>query len=165
MHFQIAIKRNPLKPYFWVHLAMVHLWEANAQAASEALHTALGLDKNNAQAYIGRGILRRKEKRYAAAMQDFDTALRLAYYYTEAEWHKRVTEQLMAEELWIAIGNFDTLEEAFPTRQQLQARGIKHRFRDQETVNLTASTNISKWLYVREDRVEEAMDLLTDGFW
>lgn len=164
-HFNLAIQRNPLKPHFWTDRAKVHLWNGDTKAALADLHTALGIDKNQAEAYVGRGILRRKEKRFEAAIQDFDTALRLSYYYTAADWHKRVTEQLMTEDIWIAVGNFDTLEEAFPIRQQMLERGIKHRFGDQQTVNMTASTYISKWLYVRDDRVEEAMDILTEGWW
>ncbi len=164
-HFQIAIQHNPRNPLFWIDRAKLYMLEGNLKRASEDLHTALGMNTALAEAYVGRGILRRKEKRYEAALQDFDTALGLWYSYEDAEWHKRVTEQLMTEELWIAVGNFETLEEAYPIRQQMQELGIKHRFRDQEVVNLTASTYISKWLYVRDEYVEEAMDVLTNGWW
>lgn len=164
-HFNAAIQEDPLQPLFWTHRAKIHLLKHDLQAASHDIHTALGLNKTLAEPYIGRGVLRRKEKRYDAALKDFETALRLDYNNTYATWHQSVIKYMVTEELWIPVGVFETLEDAFPYRQQLNERGIKHRFRDPEHTNLTASTDYNKWLYVREDRMEEAMDILTEGWW
>ena len=164
-HLNQAIKTDPLKPFFWVHRAKIHVLNKNWQAASEDIHTALGLDKSLAEAYTGRGVLRRKEKRHEAAIQDFETAQRLEPHRHYAQWHKSVSEQLMEEEIWILVGEFDTMEDAFPYRLQLQELGIKHRFRDPLKGNMPANTDGGKWLYVRDEKVEEAMDILTEGWW
>lgn len=164
-HFDIAIQKDPLQALFWTYRAKIHILKGDLKKALEDIHTAMGLQPSLAEAYVGRGVIRRKQKRFDAALSDFKTALRLDYDNKYASWHQSIIPYLITEEIWIPVGSFETLEDAYDYRMQLRALGIKHRFGDEPMLNMTASTHIGKWLYVREDRVEEAMDILTEGWW
>ncbi|MBI5413318.1 tetratricopeptide repeat protein [Candidatus Peregrinibacteria bacterium] len=88
----------------WIVLGHAFLNEQKWSDAEDALKKAIDLDSNHPAGYFYRGIALRNQKKYTAAIADFEQALKLG-------WQPRILAKQYIADTYFDLGDF---EKAFP---------------------------------------------------
>ena len=158
-----AIALRPTHPQFFLTQGIMYLDLGETEKAEASINQVITLNPDLYVAYTYKGILLRKKNRFEEAINYLEKTLEVNPEDEQALWHLSLTQQReehFETRDWVEVYYFTDLEAALPIRKKLKEEGINFRIRDEETLNFSASTSISKCILLREENVEKVLDLI-----